>query len=288
MEFGITVAFSDPAHIGPMARAAEQAGFARVALSDHVVQPQKIRTPYPYTEDGQPRWVPFTDWLDPLVAIAAMAAVTERIRFFTSIYVLPMRNPFLVAKAVATAAVLSGGRLELGVGAGWMEDEFELMEQPFAGRGRRMDEMIDVLRLLWSGGWVEHHGDHYDFEPLEMSPVPPAPVPIYVGGFAPPALRRAARRGDGWISDLHTTAELGELIGRVRAERQRAGRADGPFEILVTCSDAFDLDGYRRVADLGATHLTTMPWLFYGADQGDLQQKVDGIARFGDDVIARL
>lgn len=288
MEFGISVAFSDPAHLGAMARAAEEAGFTRVALSDHVVHPRYIRTPYPYTADGKPRWEPFTEWLDPWVAIASMAAVTERMKFFTSVYVLPMRNPFLVAKTVGSAAVLSGGRVELGVGAGWMEDEFELMEQRFSGRGRRMDEMIDVLRLLWSGGWVKHHGEHYDFDALEMSPVPEAPVPIYVGGFSPPALRRAATRADGWISDLHTTAELAELIAHVKRLRAGAGRAEDAFEILVTCSDAFDLDGYRRLADLGATHLTTMPWLFYGADPGSLDQKIEGIARFGEDVIARM
>jgi probable F420-dependent oxidoreductase len=287
MKFGISVAFSDPTHLGPMARAAEQAGFARVALSDHVVHPRHIRTPYPYTADGTPRWPPFTGWLDPWVAIASMAAVTERLRFFTSVYVLPMRNPFLVAKTVGSAAVLSGGRVELGIGAGWMEDEFELMQQPFAGRGRRMDEMIDVLRLIWSGGWVAHDGDHFPFDELEMSPVP-GQIPIHVGGYSAPALRRAAAIADGWISDLHTTVELGELIARVKALRAQGPRADDAFEILVTCSDAYDVAGYRRVADLGATHLTTMPWLFYGADPGVLQQKLDGIARFGDDVIAKF
>lgn len=288
MEFGISVAFSDPTHLGPMARAAEQAGFARVALSDHVVHPRHIRTPYPYTADGTPRWPPFTGWLDPWVAIASMAALTDRLRFFTSVYVLPMRNPFLVAKTVGSAAVLSGGRVELGIGAGWMEDEFELMQQPFAGRGRRMDEMIEVLRLIWSGGWVAHSGDHFEFDELEMSPVPERPIPIFVGGFSAPALRRAAAIADGWISDLHTSVELGALIARVKELRADGPRADDPFEILVTCSDAYDVAGYRRVADLGATHLTTMPWLFYGADPGVLQQKLDGIARFGDDVIAKM
>lgn len=288
MEFGISVAFSDPTHLGPMARAAEQAGFARVALSDHVVHPRHIRTPYPYTADGTPRWPPFTGWLDPWVAIASMAALTDRLRFFTSVYVLPMRNPFLVAKTVGSAAVLSGGRVELGIGAGWMEDEFELMQQPFAGRGRRMDEMIEVLRLIWSGGWVAHSGDHFEFDELEMSPVPERPIPIFVGGFSAPALRRAAAIADGWISDLHTSVELGALIARVKELRADGPRADDPFEILVTCSDAYDVAGYRRVAELGATHLTTMPWLFYGADPGVLQQKLDGIARFGDDVIAKM
>lgn len=288
MEFGISGAFSDATHLAPMAHAAEKAGFARITLSDHVIQPKTLRTPYPYTEDGTPRWPPFTDWPDPWVAIGAMAAVTERIRFFTSVFVLAMRNPFLVAKTVGTAAVLSAGRVELGIGVGWMREEFDLLGQAFDGRGRRTNEMMDVLRLLWQGGWVEHHGEHYDFDPLEMSPKPAEPIPIFVGGFSAPALRRAAQKADGWISDLHTTAELAELIPEVLRLRAESDRATDPFEILVTCNDAYDLDGYRRIADLGATHFTTMPWFFYGADPENLQEKIDGIARFGDEVIARM
>ena len=271
-----------------MAQAAEAAGFERVTVSDHVIQPEKLATPYPYTEDGMPRWPPFTDWPDPWVVIGAMSALTRRIRFFTSVFVLGMRNPFLVAKTVGTAAVMSGDRVELGIGAGWMREEFELLGQAFDGRGQRIDEMMDVLRLIWGGGFVEHHGEHYDFSPLEMSPVPRQPIPIYVGGFSAPALRRAATRGDGWISDLHSTAELAELIPRVLSIRSQGERAEEPFEILVTCNDAYDLDGYKRVADLGATHLTTMPWLFYGASAENLQQKIDGIARFGDEIIGPM
>lgn len=252
------------------------------------MHPQKIATPYPYTEDGTPRWRPFTDWPDPWVAIGAMAAATSRLRFLTSIYVLPVRNPLLVAKAVGTAAVLSGGRVTLGVGAGWMREEFELLEQPFEGRGRRMDEMIEVLRTLWAGGWVEHHGEHYDFPPLEMSPVPPEPVPIWVGGLSEPALRRAARRGDGWISDLHTTAELREIAARLRALRGDSERAGRPFAVCAAVKDAFDLDGYRRAADAGVTHLQTMPWLFYPGGGSSLEGKCDGIRRFGEDIVAKL
>jgi len=288
MKFGISAAFSDVSHLGEMARAAESAGFERVTLSDHVIQPERLTTPYPYTDDGTPRWPPFTDWPDPWVAIGAMAALTERIRFFTSVFVLGMRNPFLVAKTVGTAAVMSGDRVELGIGAGWMREEFELLGQRFEGRGQRMDEMMDVLRLIWSGGWVEHQGANYAFDSLEMSPVPRRPIPIYVGGFSPPALRRAATRAEGWISDLHSTAELSELIPRVLGLRADSDRAVDPFEILVTCNDAYDLDGYRRISDLGATHFTTMPWLLYGADTDNLQGKLDGIARFGDEIIARM
>lgn len=288
LRFVSSLAFQPPAHLIPLAKAADEAGFDAVALSDHVVHPEKIETPYPYTEDGTPRWEPFTDWPDPWVTAGALLAVTQRLRVVTTIFVLPMRNPFLVAKAVGTAAVLSNGRVALGVGAGWMADEFTLMDQPFAGRGRRMDEMIDVLRALWKGGWVEHRGEFYEFPRLEMSPVPEEEIPIYVGGFSKPALRRAATVGDGWISDLHSTQELAEIISTLGELRAAGTRADRPFQVVASCNDAFDLDGYRRLHDIGVTHLHTMPWVFYGANPDSLQDKLDGIRRFADDILQKL
>jgi alkanesulfonate monooxygenase SsuD/methylene tetrahydromethanopterin reductase-like flavin-dependent oxidoreductase (luciferase family) len=197
-----------------------------------------------------------------------------------------MRNPFQVAKIVATAAVLSNNRIALGVGAGWMEEEFELLEQPFRQRGKRMDEMLEVMRTLWAGGMVEHHGEFYDFDRLEMSPVPSRPIPVYVGGLSKPALRRAARN-DGWLSDLHSTAELKEIVAQLRALREESDRADNPFHVLASATDAFDIDGYRRLEDVGVTHLVTMPWVFYGGRLDSLDSKRDGIRRFGEEIIAR-
>jgi len=288
VKFVCSLAFSPPSHYLALARAADDAGFDAVAVSDHVVHPQKIATPYPYTADGAPRWQPFTAWPDPWVSIGAMAAVTRRLQFLTSIYVLPLRSPFLVAKAVATAAVLSEGRVTLGVGAGWMREEFELLEQRFEARGRRMDEMIALLRKLWAGGFVEHRGEFYDFDPLEMSPVPPGEVPIWVGGLSDAALRRAARLGDGWISDLHTLAELREIVARLRAERAGSERAGRPFAVCAAVKDAFTLDGYQRAAEAGVTHLQTMPWLFYPGGGDSLESKCDGIRRFGEEIVAKL
>jgi len=220
------------------------------------------------------------------VAIGAMAALTTKLRFFTSIFVLPMRNPFLVAKAIATAAAIADNRVALGIGSGWMREEFALMQQPFARRGARMDEMITVLRTLWRGGMVEHHGEFYDFDRLEMTPVPSAPVPIYVGGISERALRRAATMGDGWISDLHTSEELRSILAKLMDYRRAAGRGGGEFHVIASVSDAYDLDGYRRLEEMGVTHLQTFPWFFYGADGSDLELKCDGIRRFGDDIIA--
>jgi probable F420-dependent oxidoreductase len=288
VRFVCALAFTPPDELLALARAADAAGFDAVALSDHVVHPRKIATPYPYTADGAPRWQPFTAWPDPWVAIGAMAAVTSRLRFLTSIYVLPLRSPFLVAKAVGTAAVLSGNRVTLGVGAGWMREEFALMEQPFERRGRRMDEMIELLRALFAGGWVEHRGEFYDCDALEMSPVPSEPVPIWVGGLSEAALRRAARRGDGWISDLHTLEELRGIVATLARHRADSERAGHPFAVAAAVKDAFDLDGYRRAADAGVTHLQTMPWLFYAGPSASLEGKCDGIRRFGDEIVARL
>lgn len=286
LQFGLAVSLSPLAHYLPLARAADGAGFDFVATSDHVVNHETLSVEYPYTDDGSRRWEPFTEWADPWVAIGAMAAVTTRLRFVTNVYVLPMRTPFAVAKAVGTAAVLSNGRVALGVGMGWNADEFELMEQAFARRGKRADEMLDVLRALWSGGWVEHHGEFYDFDRVEMSPAPPGPIPVYVGGLSEAALRRAARN-DGWISDLHTTAELTDICARLRRYREEAGRADEPFAVVGSCSDAWDLDGYRRLHDAGVTHLLTMPWVFSHGFTDDLQERIDGTHRFAEEILAR-
>ena len=288
MKFVISLAFGDPTHILDLARAADECGFEAIAVSDHVVHPEIIRTPYPYTRDGSPRWEAAAPWPDPWVTIGAMAAVTSRLRFFTNIFVLPMRNPFAVAKAVGTAQLLSGGRVALGIGVGWMKDEFSLMEQDFHTRGRRTDEMVEVLQTLWRGGMVEHHGEFYDFERLQMSPAPVHPNPLYFGGLSDAALRRVARIGDGWISDIHRSDEIRELIARIRRFKAEAGRADAPLEVIASVSDAADVDGYRRLADAGVTHINTMPWVFYTGATGSLAQKLDGLRRFSDDIIDKL
>jgi probable F420-dependent oxidoreductase len=288
MKFVTSLAFSDPTHFCEIARVADDCGWDGIVVSDHVVHPEKIESPYPYTRDGSTRWEAPAPWPDPWVAVGAMAAVTERIRFTTGIYVLPLRNPFVVAKAVSTAAVMSGDRVNLGIGVGWMKDEFDLLEQSFRNRGRRMDEMIEVMRTLWAGGMVEHHGEHYDFGRLQMSPAPKARIPILVGGLSEAALRRVGRLGDGWISDIHTTEELREIVAKIRAYRDEYGRADAPLEIVAACSDASGADGVRRLEDLGVTHVQTMPWLMYDGSTDSLDDKIDGIRRFANDVIDKL
>ncbi len=288
MQFAIAVAYNDPTHLTALARSAEAAGFGTIVISDHLVYPGNLETPYPYTSSGKPRWEADAPWPDPFVAVGAMAAVTTRLRFITSIFVLPLRHPILAAKTISTASVLSGGRLTVGVGAGWMREEFDLVGASFETRGRRMDESLEVMRTLWRGGMVEHHGDFYDFGPVQMSPAPERAIPIYGGGVSDAALHRAATRCDGWASEIQNRDELASIIDRLRAWRAESHRATEPFGICAALRDVTDRDGYRAMADLGVTELITVPWLLYGADPESLEQKCQGIRRFGEEIIAEL
>lgn len=286
MEFCFSATFSAPEELVPLARAGDDHGWSTLSLSDHLINPLETRSTYPYTKDGSRRWEMGTPWPDPWVTIGHLAAVTRRLRFLTTVYILPARTPVHVAKQVGTAAVLSGNRVDLGIGMGWMEEEFDAMGTPFAKRGRRADEMLEVLHKLWTGEVVEHHGEFFDVPPLEMLPAPSQPVPVHVGGTSEAALRRAARN-DGWVSDLHTIAELADIRQQIERYRQGYDRTHVPFSMYGSARDAWNLDGYRRVAEAGVTHLVTMPWYFYAGAGTDLEGKLDGIKRFADDVIAK-
>lgn len=288
MKFCASLAFTDPGHYCELARIAEQHGWDTLVLSDHVVHPETIASKYPYAEDGRRPWEAPDPWPDVWVSMGAMGAVTERLRFLTGVYVVPMRHPLHLAKAIGTAAVLSGGRVSLGMGLGWMRDEFALLGEDFSTRAARAEEMIEVMRKLWSGEMVEHHGRFFDFDRLNMRPAVPAPVPVLIGGVSDAALRRVGRLGDGWMPHAISTEEARGYLERIRASRREYGRADAALSAVVPLNDAFDPDGYRRAEDAGVTHVLTAPWLVYGGSHGSLDDKRDGLRRFADEVIAKL
>lgn len=286
MKFVLSTSFSTVAHLTRLAPVADECGWEAMSFSDHVVHPDAISTPYPYTKDGSRRWQAFTDWPDPFVMTGALATITKRLKFTNNIFVLPMRNPFLVAKAISTAAIVSDNRIIPAIGVGWSKDEFELMQQDFHTRGKRADEMVEVMRLLWSGEMVEYRGEHYQFDKLEMNPAPSAHIPIWVGGISNAAMKRAARLGDGWVTDLQTTDEIIACIDKVKGYRREYGRDHLPFSVMATPSDAFTVDGYRKLEDAGVTHILTMPWPFYHGETEDIDKKIDGVKRYADDIIA--
>jgi alkanesulfonate monooxygenase SsuD/methylene tetrahydromethanopterin reductase-like flavin-dependent oxidoreductase (luciferase family) len=183
-------------------------------------------------------------------------------------------------------ANLTNNRFGFGVGIGWAPEEFEWCGVPYAKRGKRVDEMIDVIKLVLASGMVEFHGDFYDFDKLQMSPAPSAPVPFYVGGHTDVALRRAVRVGDGWTSAMLTCDQLGEIIGKLNALLAEHDRADDPFEFQAVCVDKFGVDGHRELADVGVTDYIGMPWVFdgHGFDAA-LEKKKDSLKRFADTYI---
>ena len=272
-----------------LTRVAEAAGFDQVSLSDHVFYPDKLGSSYPYSESGRPIFPPDTQWPDVWVMTGAMASVTERIAFSTHVYVLPARNPFIVAKAVGTAAHLSGGRVLLGVGAGWMREEFVQLEQPFERRGARMEEQIEVLRTLWRGGMVEHHGEFYDFDRLEMAPAPAQPVPILIGGHSETALRRAARVGDGWMGVYYGVDELIPIVERLQGYRAEYGTAERPFEIQASVVDRLPSpEVCAQLEQVGVTTLITSAWMMEGLQFASRDDNVRALERFGETYIAPL
>jgi probable F420-dependent oxidoreductase len=286
MRFSINTAFLPTEQLVDIARAADALGYHGIAVPEHVVDLETLRTPYPYTPDGQRRWSLDAQWPDPWVLIGALSAVTTRLRFVTTVYVPALRHPLTVAKAVGTAAVLSGNRVALGVGIGWCEEEFELLGQDFHTRGRRTDEALALCRAMWTPGLKSFEGEFHSVPPLAMEPTPTEQPPIYVGGLSEVAFRRAARH-DGWVGDMYRTDEAIAHAARLAEVRRDQGRT-GDFEVLVALTDAFLPEHFRRAHDGGVTECMTMPWAYYHGMDATLAQKLESMERFAADVLMPL
>ncbi|MFC4584459.1 TIGR03619 family F420-dependent LLM class oxidoreductase [Sphaerisporangium corydalis] len=294
MRFWLGASFSDTDQFIELAKASERCGMDTLTLSDHIFFAD-YESAYPYSRTGAPRWTAATHWPDVWVTIGAMAAVTERLRFAPNVYIAPARDLFTVAKQVSTAAVLSRDRVSFGVGVGWCKDEFVQTGQDFHTRGRRLDEMIPVLRELWTGGTVEHHGAFFDFGPLSIAPVPARPVPFYVGGDSDAALRRAARLGDGWIGNrVYAEEQLDQVIARLNGYLKEYGRSEGDLEIVTALAAMPDAVTYRRLAGKGVTGTMAAPWWLATPEEkarhgeGTLELKIATMERFAEEVIARM
>lgn len=221
MKFGLAFASSvgtDPISALDISKVAEAVGFESVWGGEHVVMPTTILSPYPYTTDGKIPATPETSIPDPLIWLAYVAAAAPTLRLGTCILILPQRNPLVLAKELATLDHLSGGRVELGIGVGWMKEEFDALDVPWERRGMRNDEYVAAMRTVWSGSHVEFHGEFVDFPPLTSTPRPAQGpnIPILVGGDTPVAIRRAARLADGYFPGESKADRLAELITAVR------------------------------------------------------------------------
>lgn len=259
MDLWLVLPFLPTGRLRELAVLAEELGLAGVAVGDHVCVPADVSSIYPYS--GKTAELPVgTEFPDPLVLAASLGGATTRLRFMTYVLLVPLRHPVLLAKEIATTAVLTDGRLDLGVGVGWLREEFDALDVPFERRGSRMDESLPLLRALWSGEPVEHRGTHFSWDALAVHPVPPAPVQVFVGGYSEAALRRAARLGDGWVAVNPDVDQLHELLGRLDDLRREAGRADEPFEIRTGLKGRVTPERLQGLQKLGVAAFFASPW----------------------------
>jgi probable F420-dependent oxidoreductase len=290
MRFTYAESMTDPSYYAPLARAAEESGYHSMVISDSICYPEHSDSVYPYNPDGTREFLEDKPFLEPFSLIPALGAVTERLKFVTFVLKLPVRNPVLTAKQATSTAVLTGGRLVLGVGTSPWREDYDVLGADWDSRGRRMDESIAILRGLSAGGFFEFHGKTYDLPSIKIAPVPSSPIPILIGGHADAALRRAARVGDGWLHGGGDPKDLPGLLAKLAEYRRAEGTGSRPFEIQVISMDAYSVDGVRRLEDQGVTDVIVgFRWPYVvGPDPEPLTTKVDNLRRYADSVIAKL
>jgi probable F420-dependent oxidoreductase len=288
MKFGIAFAntgtFATPDGALRFARAAEAAGFESLWTVEHVVVPANYASPYPYSDTGKMPGSDYSPIPDPLVWLAFLAAATTSIRLATGILIASQRQPVVLAKEVATLDHLSGGRVDLGVGVGWLREEFDAIGVPFEERGRRLDDAIGAMRALWSEPEATFRGEYTSFENCISKPAPVAgSVPIHIGGHTDIAARRAGRLGDGFFPASGTHDELRRLFAIVRESAEAAGRDPSAIQLTSGGNGAVGeraLDEVGGLAALGVNRVIVPALLFYKDPEGAL-------ARYGSDVIAK-
>ena len=290
MRFSYAEAMTDPTFYIPLAQAAEAAGYSSMTIADSLAYPFESDSKYPYTPDGNREFLEDKEMIETFVLAAALGAVTTTLRFNFFVLKLPVRPPALVAKQAGSLAALIGNRLGLGVGTSPWPEDYELMGLPFAKRGKRIDECIEIVRGLTTGDYFEFHGEFYDIPKTKMTPAPPEPIPILIGGHADAALRPGGAPGRLDARRRHyDPEELDRLIARVKQFREEEGKT-GPFEIHVISLDAYTLDGIKRLEDKGVTDVIVgfrVPYI-KGPDTEPLETSFADLERFADKVISKV
>ena len=288
MRFTYAEAMTDPKFYIPLAKAADEAGYHGMTIADSIAYPFESDAKYPYTADGNREFLDGKAFIETFALIGALSAVTTKLRFNIFVLKLPIRPPALVAKQAGSLAALFDNRIGLGVGTSPWPEDYEIMGVPFAKRGKRMDECIDIIKGLTTGDYFEYHGEFYDIPKTKMTPAPTEPLPILIGGHADVALRRAARN-DGWMHGGGDPEELDPLLKRLQQLREEEGTAEKPFEVHVISIDGFTLDGVKRLEDKGVTDVIVgfrIPYIT-GQDTEPLDDKIRNLEWFAENVIAK-
>ena len=287
MRFAYHATMCKPEFYLPLAIAAEEAGFDTFTLPDSICYPEESDSKYPYNGTGDREFLDGVPFLEPFSVIPAMGAVTSRIRFTTSVMKLAIRQPVVVAKSVSSVAVLTNNRFGFGVGISPWPDDFDACQIPWAKRGKRMDEMIDIVRGLMTGEYFAYDGEIFQIDSMKVCPVPSQPVPMLIGGHSKAALRRAARVADGFIHAGGTFEDLEATVREIDGYRREYGRGDDSFEYQSMGAEAFSVDGVKKLEDIGIHEAIVAFRNPYegGADSQGLEEKIGALRWFADNVI---
>jgi probable F420-dependent oxidoreductase len=284
MKFWHPLIFDPIDQLADAAQILEATGFEGAGIADHLAIPIGFESVHP---SGENPFTPESPFPDTFTTIAALSMVTQRLRFMSYVYVVPLRDPFTVAKQVATTATLSKGRTILGVGAGWLNEEFSLVGQSFSNRGARLDEQLEIIQDLWEDGRAQYAGRHYTFAEAAMFPIPDVPIPIWVGGKSRIALRRAAGH-DGWLGMNYPMEDIRRLLDLLWSYRSQQKAPKEDFEVFVIPNATPSLDLYRELEDLGVTATMGMAWVPDDQASASLEAKKAAAGRFSQQFIERL
>jgi probable F420-dependent oxidoreductase len=286
LHFG-NLAFPDGPGAKRLAQAAEKAGFESILAIEHVVIPTNYDSKYPYSASGKLMGTAQINMPDPLAWMTYASAVTETIKFMTGVLILPQRNPLVLAKQLATMDYMSGGRIMLGVGVGWLEEEFDALQIPFKTRGKYTDEAMQAMRAVWAGDDVSFDGELVNFKGVNSNPKPAnGTIPFIIGGHTRFAARRAGRYGDGFFPATGMQGDLEPVLDMMREEAVKAGRDPKAIEITTGCPDALPNSGKDPLAAVAERAALGVERVVMPLDpfMPDLE---DNLARFGEDVIAK-
>ena len=290
MRFTYAEAMTDARFYAPLAQAAEAAGYTSMTVADSVIYPKDSDSKYPYTDTGDREFLDGKEFIETMVLCAHLFAVTTTLRLTPFVLKLPVRPPVLVAKQASSVAHLTGNRLGLGVGLSPWPEDFAVMGVPWARRGKRMDECIDIIRGLTSGEFFGYEGEFFSIQEMKQTPAPTEKVPLLVGGHADAALRRAVLKGDGWMHAGGDGEELDRLLARLAEIRKAEGDTRDDFEVHVISYDAYDVDGVKRLEDKGVTDCIVgfrVPYI-KGPDTEPLETKIENLEKYADSIITKV
>ncbi|MEZ4279636.1 MAG: TIGR03619 family F420-dependent LLM class oxidoreductase [Myxococcota bacterium] len=289
MRFAYHATMCNPEFYLPLAIAVEEAGFDTFTLPDSICYPEDSDSKYPYNGTGDREFLDGVPFLEPFSVVPAMGAVTTKLRFSTSVMKLAIRQPVVVAKSLSSVAVLTQNRFVFGVGISPWPDDFAACQIPWEKRGKRMDEMIDIVKGLMTGEYFSYQGEIFQLDSIKLCPAPSKPVPILIGGHAKAALKRAARVADGFIHAGGTFESLAASVAEIETYRKEYGREKVPFEYQSMSAEAFSVDGVKKLEDLGIGEaIVAFRNPYEGkVDTQTLEEKIGMIRWFADNVIQK-